>query len=76
LVINRCGYNFFFKIETLTHDKLKIKEIPPLFFFNDYDLGIDINSIPKIYTLSSDQKNKPIDDWQDYSHGPAKVILK
>lgn len=62
LVINRCGYMSCFIIENLTNDNLKLKEIPPYGFFPD--LGTKPGSIPKIFTISDDQKKRPIDDTQ------------
>lgn len=71
LYINRCGYEFNFKIIKLTSDTLELKEIQPHGFFPD--LGLPLGSVPIIYVKSNDQITKPVKDYQDYNNGPVKV---
>lgn len=69
LYVEKCGYTFVFKIEKLTSNSLKLKEIT--------NYGFYPNDISPHFIISKDQKSKPIIDSTDYSNsGPFYLVPK
>jgi hypothetical protein len=72
LYIERCGWTFVFSIKKLNKDSLCIEEISEYGYFPDF--GFSRDSIKIIFTISGDQKTRPIEDYRDFTQGPVRSI--
>jgi hypothetical protein len=72
LFIDRCGYRFAFSVKKLTKDSLELKEISKYGYFPNLEFLNDTMSF--ILVEAKDQITKLIDDNEDYTQGPVKVI--